>query len=147
MVLTNDIAVTGTYITRQTWTLIEVATEDDVTIVSSNANMTYSDNDVLEVLEGDQLELECQGEGEVFPEAEYFWSIAGERLVPAGESLVPAESLLNMSVGLEHNGSVLTCSSRQYNSYSGDLMFQTSVSVMIIVQVPVLEFSSFTQSR
>ena len=88
------------------------------------------------------MQLECEGETGVVPAPEYSWTMSGE------QSQDQSGTLLNLTgAGLELNGSVVTCSSRQYNTYSGDLMFQTSVSIMIIVQVPVLEFSSFTQSR
>ena len=135
--------MSGTYITRQTWTLLEVASQDKVRIVNiNNINQTFSSNNVLEVVEGDSVQLECEGETGVVPAPEYSWNMSGE------QSQDLSGTLLNITgAGLELNGSVVTCSSRQYNTYSGDLMFQTSVSVMIIVQVPVLEFSSFTQSR
>ena len=103
---------------RQTWTLIEVGEPDRVMLDSATHNI--SDTLVLEAVEGDLVELECLGERPgVTPAPAHRWSVAGER---PGEELSllsrPGVTGLNFTSELGVNGTRVTCTSEQRNTYT-----------------------------
>ena len=104
---------------RQTWTLIEVGEPDKMVLDSVTHNI--SDTLVLEAVEGERVELECLGEPGAVPGPVHSWSVteAGDR---AGEELSlvtrPGITGLNFTAQLGVNGTRITCTSEQRNTYT-----------------------------
>lgn len=101
---------------RQTWTLIEVGEQDRVMLDSATHNIT--DALTLAAVEGGHVELECTGEPGAVPRPGYRWSVAGA----GGEELSilsrPGQPGLNFTAEIEANGTRITCTSEQRNTYT-----------------------------
>ena len=195
----------STYHTKQSWTHLEVAEANIIRLESPNIHNNISDNnnsssfsvseEVLEVLEGVTLELECIGSG-AFPAPEYVWSIGdqlvsfdsdsaikdyknenvkdyqkqiidawrsklsvmqeNESMISVSDTLsfndpdsktVSTMSRLNLTTSSLHNGSIVTCHSIQYNSYTGEKLYHSTSSIMVIVHEPQILYLGITQSR
>ena len=85
-----------------------------------SATHNISDALVLEAVEGDLVELECLGERPgVTPAPAQRWSVAGDR---PGEELSllsrPGITGLNFTAELGVNGTRVTCTSEQRNTYT-----------------------------
>ena len=107
---------------------MEVVAGDEVVLDSATHNITSS---TLEAGEGEGVELGCSGaRAGSYHGPEYSWSLAGDT-----GALTPANtSQLNITAAVAMNGSVLVCSSAQYNVYTGQLLARTSATITLVVR-------------
>ena len=60
---------------------------------------------------------------------------------------VSTMSRLNLTTSSLNNGSIVTCHSIQYNSYTGEKLYHSTSSIMVIVHEPQILYLGITQSR
>ena len=103
---------------------------DEVVLDSATHNITSS---LLEAGEGEGVELGCSGaRAGSYHGPEYSWSLAtgGD----TGDWRPANTSQLNITAAVAMNGSVLVCSSAQYNVYTGQLLATTSATITLVVR-------------
>ena len=88
-------------------------------MVLDSATHNISDTLVLETVEGERVELECLGDPGAVPGPAHSWSVTGAE---AGQELSlvtrPGITGLNFTAELEVNGTRITCTSEQRNTYT-----------------------------
>ena len=110
------------YNTHQLWTHLEVAVPDSLNIQLVNKkNMT---NNTVEVVEGETVEAVCGGGGG-YPAAQYSWLV--------GDLVINSNRINFTGQSRDQTGTVLSCVGSQYNSYTGQLLYNSSTSITVLV--------------
>ena len=110
------------YNTHQLWLHLEVAVPDSLNIQLVNKE-NVTDNTV-EVVEGETVEAVCGGSGG-YPAAQYSWLV--------GDLVINSNRINFTGQSRDQTGSQLSCVGVQYNSYTGELLYNSSTSITVIV--------------
>ena len=101
-----------------------------------SATHNISDALTLAAVEGEQVELECSGEPGAVPRPGYRWSVAsgGEELSILNR---PGQPGLNFTAETEANGTRITCTSEQRNTYN-QVQISAFLGMFIILHLLIM---------